>query len=998
MNSAKRAFLYFLILLSSPLYSQQNVLDSLESLLKSSVTNREKVDLLNQLAYNNYDVNDSLAFHYAEQALALSIDAKYPAGAKYAYAMVGLGQSFNDQNAAIQSFKNSEKITVNGTELTSIYNLILWGILYTDLGKYDSALYRFKRALSMTATNAYPELQSVYKNIGRVLVKQWKNKEALLYLDSAFSLNSKVKDSYVECEILSNYGRAYENLGIENKSEEYYDKMYRLAVKDKNYFHQIECLINQSRLAIQQGKFNKSLIHALDAMTLTRKALYKHEYVQYTDIMIQLAEAYFELSQLDLTAQYLFNALKLSQRHGLDQRTATVLLNLGWLYKVEGKYEEAQKYANQAQKLSEKMGDRAGVSDGHNLHGLIYVEFKNYSDAITEFEKALTLRESLEYVKGVSATQFNMAEVYEKQNQFEKALSLFKKVIATEERAGNKADLALTYGSISKLYIKKGDFKAARTYIEKAMQLGKESDSPLIQRDNAHVYATYYEATQDYKKALEYLKLSQELNDKVYALNGAEKLAEYEAMYEIEKNQKEIELLNQKQQSQEAQLKLQQSELAKKNILIVTAGVWFIIIVITGFVGYRYYLNKAAINKKLITLNQEVSSKSEEIQSNLDRITELKNGLEISEEKYRSLVENANDIIYELDGSGKITYYNPAGERITGYSGEELIKKYFWELIDPSVAKDYTQEIINLMKKQSEFSYLEIPVKTKSGEKIWLGQNIHMIYEGNRLVKGDVVAREITAQKLAEEEMIKAKEQAEKANSAKSEFLANISHEVRTPLNGVIGFSDLLTRTGLDKNQQKYVSTISQSATGLLTIIDGILDFSKIEAGKLKLSIDKTDLHSMANQAIEMVSYQAHEKELKLILDIQPEVPHTIWADEMRLKQVILNLLSNAVKFTEAGEVVLKIEKIEDDHNKVKLLFSVSDTGIGIEEKNQQRIFEPFMQEDISTTKIYGGTGLGLTISNELLSLMGSKLHLKSKLGKGSQFYFDVSFNTESKT
>jgi len=245
------------------------------------------------------------------------------------------------------------------------------------------------------------------------------------------------------------------------------------------------------------------------------------------------------------------------------------------------------------------------------------------------------------------------------------------------------------------------------------------------------------------------------------------------------------------------------------------------------------------------------------------------------------------------------------------------------------------------------------------------------------------------------EELKVAKIHAEQASVAKSEFLANMSHEIRTPLNGVIGFTDLVLKTNLNETQQQYLTIVNQSANALLSIINDILDFSKIEAGKLELDAEKCDLYEMSCQATDIISYQVQNKGLEMLLNVSPDLPRFIYADPVRLKQILINLLGNASKFTQKGEIELKIETLSTHGDQTAIRFSVRDTGIGIKPEKQGKIFEAFSQEDSSTTKKYGGTGLGLTISNKLLGLMGSRLQLDSKLGVGSIFYFDVTFKSE---
>lgn len=263
--------------------------------------------------------------------------------------------------------------------------------------------------------------------------------------------------------------------------------------------------------------------------------------------------------------------------------------------------------------------------------------------------------------------------------------------------------------------------------------------------------------------------------------------------------------------------------------------------------------------------------------------------------------------------------------------------------------------------------------------------------ENDNVVALKGVVQDIT-QKKEIENTIKAKEKAEASNKAKSDFLANMSHEIRTPLNGIVGFTDLLLKTKIDNDQLEYLTTVNESASILMEIINNILDFSKIESGKFELNKDEIDLYELSNQIIKLFKYEANHKKIDLLLHINHNVPQFINGDSFRLKQILVNLLSNAMKFTFSGHIKLIIDQIDTNETTSKIKFSVIDTGIGIKTKNQEKIFQSFIQADNTTTRKYGGTGLGLAITSQLLALKKSELKLNSNYGEGSEFTFVIAF------
>lgn len=358
-----------------------------------------------------------------------------------------------------------------------------------------------------------------------------------------------------------------------------------------------------------------------------------------------------------------------------------------------------------------------------------------------------------------------------------------------------------------------------------------------------------------------------------------------------------------------------------------------------------------------------------------------------SAERYRLLFERSLAGVYRTTLDGRILDCNEACARIFGYDSREDALAH--QASDSYASAAAREEFIARLKKRGTLTNFEHCLQQKDGSPVWVLENATLLESKNgspAIMEGTLI--DITNRKAMEAELQKAKEAAEGASRAKSDFLANMSHEIRTPMNGIIGMTELALDTELSPEQREYLTMVKSSADSLLTVINEILDFSKIEAGKFELEFIDFNFRDSIAQRMKTLAHRAHEKGLELAYEVQPDVPEVLIGDPARLGQVIINLVGNAIKFTERGEVVVDVaaEAVSDED--VYLHFRVRDTGIGIPKEKQQLIFEAFSQADSSTTRKFGGTGLGLTISSRLVQMLGGRIWVESEDQKGSIFHF----------
>jgi len=356
----------------------------------------------------------------------------------------------------------------------------------------------------------------------------------------------------------------------------------------------------------------------------------------------------------------------------------------------------------------------------------------------------------------------------------------------------------------------------------------------------------------------------------------------------------------------------------------------------------------------------------------------------------RSLIESNIDALMTTDPSGIISDVNKQMEALTGCTRDELIGAPFKDFFtDPERAEAAIKRVLS---EKSVTDY-ELTARARDGKQTVVSYNATTFYDRNRKLQGVfAAARDVTERKRVEMELKQAKAVAESASRTKSDFLASMSHEIRTPMNAIMGIADLLAKTSLSQEQEKYVQVFRRAGDNLLNLINDILDLSKVEASQLELERTGFALKEQLEIVAEMVVARAHGKGLILECEVAPDVPSDLVGDPTRLRQVLLNLLGNAVKFTETGKVSLCVKREPGTALRNLLRFTVTDTGIGIPAEKLERVFERFTQADTSTTRRFGGSGLGLTISKRLVELMGGTIWVKSEVGKGSLFAFTLPF------
>lgn len=641
--SAIAGFLLVLAL-TEVAYGQSAFLDSLRRAADTMPPSTQKVDALNQLSFECYDFNDSVALVYANEAMALARKLDYQRGIRYALLMQGIGyRSRGEYASAIRSFSTAVKMDVPNDEATEIYGTSLLATSYRDLAYYDSSELFFDRALRKAlSVRDSSSLVGVYKNISNLNIVQWKNREALNHALLAERYISRGTGINLRVEVLSSKGRAYLGLLQFDSAAVAFTRMCAI-VPEGDYYHRIHCSLQWANYHSHLGDYSEALYHAFEALKLSNDYVYPPQLVELYQV---LGETYAELSQNELAAKYLFEALKLTDRHKLRYQYARVCSNLAWVYKSMRDYGKALDFIDRSQAVREAIQDRHGISNSLNIRGLIYLEQGKLDEAIVELEKALAIRQSIQHLEGVSGSIFNLALVYEQKGDLKKAQEYQARALEIDAKIGNKQSLGISYNSLGELTLRQRNMGEAYRYLTLGRAMADQTRSRLLLLRNYGLWSQYYEAAGNFAEAYRYQKLYQQLNDSIYQTSTRTKLAEMEALYQIEQRDQQIKLLSQEKLLAENQNKLQKTLISQQRIIILSGVVGLALVLLFTWNFYRGKKSIQRANREILEQKEEIQAQSEELVEANQTIAQINRDLE---EKVESRTSELKQAYKELD-------------------------------------------------------------------------------------------------------------------------------------------------------------------------------------------------------------------------------------------------------------------------------------------------------------------------------------------------------------
>lgn len=615
------------LLISVASYSQNSKIDSLLAVLKNIDGNERRADVLHELSSETFDYDFDKSHEYALKGLDYSEKANYVKGVVQALTDIGLYYYFvGDYKSARTYYRLAVKrCGSNNFGDYPAYTLTRIGNLYRVQAMFDSARHYYDTTLTvLIGKGGEIARSSVRYNLGVLAIDQSDYDDALSNLRIALEIRLKMRDSLVIAEFWKAIGQAYQGKSMFDSAIYYYDKSFRIARRYNDPELQMFYFISRGEIYFTNGEYQQATRNFLKALELFKT----HDFKRYHAIVLtRIAQVYDAQGDFKQAIEHLLRALRIHEALNNKQEIARVYGALGWVHINQKNDSMAVYYAQRSLLTMEEIKDKAGIAFAHNLLGYINYATSKYSAALDEFNKALDLRNEIKSEQGSAGTTFNIARVYYKQGLYDKAYEYLLKVLAIDEKYKDKDGKAMTYNTLGSVMIKLKRFKEAEHYLQKAYELGNAVKSPVELSNNRKNFAELYKAMGNSSKAITYYDEYIALNDSIFTSQNAMKIAEMNALYELEKKEQEIQSLNQRDEINRHKLELQESQIRyQNNFLFFTIGS-IVLLLIMSYILYHYYRTKAKANEKLSALNREIHEQKEEIQAQSEELIEANNSL-----------------------------------------------------------------------------------------------------------------------------------------------------------------------------------------------------------------------------------------------------------------------------------------------------------------------------------------------------------------------------------
>jgi signal transduction histidine kinase/uncharacterized protein HemY len=606
--------------------SQNAEIDSLQELVQTTGKSEQRVDALNSLASALFDYNNATALNYTNQAYELAVSLDYKNGIRNALILLGF-HAFTNGNyqQAMEHFRKCKQLSKEDDDLKS-YNFVMIGNLFRAMAHYDSAEFYYNHAIAIEnkiTSDRY--LAYALKNLGRLYVLQWKNNEAEAIFKKALDIYEKSDNKTGIADTWFSLSEVSKNQSQFFKAKEYIDNACALGSNIGDEFLRIQCLMNEANIQYRLGEYPESLKLSFEALGILKS---KDMPMMLVSLFGNIGDVYRALGQNDFAARYYREALKVAERIGIKYEVAKLYTSLAAISKDQRRFSEAHEFLEGSLTLRKEIGDEQGTSLSYSVLGQIYFQEKRFTEALGSFERSLEIRKRFGNREGISSSLFNMSQVYVATDQYAKALELQTEALALEEAMGNKFNMGFSNNRLGSIYTKLKKFEKAEAHLKKAQEIARHANSKALLSANEYNWAQYYEAVGNNARALYHQKRYMAAKDSLYNDISAQKLAELQALYQIDQKDREIDLLNKEKVVQEQEITIQRTRINQQTIIIVSIIVGLFLVSLLAIMTYRYNMRIEKANREITEQKEEIQSQSEELMEANATIADINRELE----------------------------------------------------------------------------------------------------------------------------------------------------------------------------------------------------------------------------------------------------------------------------------------------------------------------------------------------------------------------------------